>query len=213
MKQRLLGIFVISILSLGNLCANGLVISVTSVTTSTVTFDISWENSWNINNLSRDAAWVFVKFQDCGSANKSWDHLNLSNNSGDHTVAGTLLQADAVTDGKGVFIRRIDYGGGHNPVTAVTLTFATPFADITDINFNVIGLKWFLCHKAALRWVMLLQVALSEPIPPMCPIQYQAKGLLPPMVLHPIMRGIGIGVPSTRLFRQVSLKVMQHSIA
>src|SRR5690606_13637833 len=102
--------------------SNGLQLSFTGATTSTVTFTVSWENSWNINNLSRDAAWIFVKYQDCSTANKSWDHLDLSSSSASHTIAGSLLQVDAVSDGKGVFVRRAAFGGGNNPATEVTLT-------------------------------------------------------------------------------------------
>lgn len=121
--------------------ANNLQISGVSATTTTVTFNIQWDNSWNIENLSRDAAWIFVKFQDCGTANKSWDHRNLSTNSVDHSVTGGLLRVDAVTDGRGVFIYRSAFGGGNNPSVSVTLTFATPFADISAVNFDVVGIE------------------------------------------------------------------------
>jgi formylglycine-generating enzyme required for sulfatase activity len=121
--------------------ANNLQISGVSATTTTVTFNIQWDNSWNIENLSRDAAWVFVKFQDCGTANKSWDHCNLSTNSASHSVTGGVLRVDAVTDGRGVFIYRSAFGGGNNTSAAVTLTFATPFADISAVNFDVVGIE------------------------------------------------------------------------
>ena len=103
------------------LLANNLQIDSVSATVSTVTFQLSWDNSWNINNLSRDAAWVFVKYQDCGSANKSWDHLDLSTSSGRHSVTGGLLQVDAVTDGQGGFIYRSGFGGGTTTIVSVTL--------------------------------------------------------------------------------------------
>lgn len=121
--------------------ANNLFINNVTATTSSVTFEISWNNSWNVQNLSRDAVWVFVKYQDCGSTNKSWDHLDLSSTSGDHSISGSLLRVDAVSDGKGVFIRRLAFGGGDNPVTQVTLAFSSPFSDISQVNFDVIGIE------------------------------------------------------------------------
>ena len=47
--------------------ANNVNITGTSVAGSNVTFNISWDNSWNANIAPNnwDAVWVFVKYQDC----------------------------------------------------------------------------------------------------------------------------------------------------
>jgi formylglycine-generating enzyme required for sulfatase activity len=129
------------LVSSGFIFSNGLQVNITGVTTSTVTFDISWDNSWNIQNRSRDAVWIFVKYQDCQSNEKTWNHLNLSSTSSSHSIAGSLLQVDAVTDGKGVFIRRSSFSGGNNPVTSATVAFANAFSSVDDINIVVLGIE------------------------------------------------------------------------
>src|SRR3954470_24629646 len=88
-----------------NAKANNVQISGTSVTGSDITFTISWDNSWNANlaPANWDAVWVFIKYQDCNT--RLWAHAGLSTVASDHS-AGSPLQVDPVTDGRGVFIRR-----------------------------------------------------------------------------------------------------------
>ncbi|MBX7203397.1 MAG: formylglycine-generating enzyme family protein [Bacteroidia bacterium] len=124
-----------------NLQGSNLQIANISNTNTTISFEISWENSWNIQNLGRDAVWVFIKTQDCNSDTKAWEHLNLSAINSDHSVGGGVLQVDAVTDGKGVFIRRSAVGGGNINTSTVTLKFATAFSATTSINFDVNGVE------------------------------------------------------------------------
>ncbi len=78
-----------------------------------------------------DAVWVFVKYQNCATNNLPWQHVGLSTTSTDHTVTGGVLQIDAVSDGKGVFIHRIASGSGSIASTTVTLKMA-----ITDASYN-----------------------------------------------------------------------------
>ena len=58
--------------------ANNLIISNTNVTGNTVTFDVSWDNSWytNLAPANFDAVWIFVKYQDCST--RLWQHANLA---------------------------------------------------------------------------------------------------------------------------------------
>jgi formylglycine-generating enzyme required for sulfatase activity len=133
-----------------SLNANDLSISNLVTATDKVTFNMEWKNSWNINNLSRDAVWVFIKYQDCGGSERTWDHLNLSSNSADHSVtSGSLLQIDAVNDKKGVFIRRSTFGGGDISTHTIELIFDVAFADITNINFDVIGIEMVYIPQGA----------------------------------------------------------------
>jgi formylglycine-generating enzyme required for sulfatase activity len=120
-----------------NTKANNLQISGTSVSGSNITFDISWDNSWNTNiaPANWDAVWVFVKYQDCNT--RLWAHAGLSTVSGDHT-AGSPLQVDAVADGKGVFIRRSALGGGNIGTTSVTLKMTIPAG---TYNYKVFGIE------------------------------------------------------------------------
>lgn len=120
-----------------NANANNLTIANTTVTGSNVTFDISWDNSWNANvaPANWDAVWVFVKYQDCNT--RLWAHAGLSTVAGDHTAASPL-QVDTVTDGKGVFIRRSALGGGNIGATSITLKLTIPAG---TYNYKVFGIE------------------------------------------------------------------------
>ncbi|MCE3280127.1 MAG: hypothetical protein K0S44_2318 [Bacteroidetes bacterium] len=117
--------------------ANNVAITGTSVSGSNITFNISWDNSWNTNLAPNnwDAVWVFVKYQDC--ATRLWAHAGLSTVASDHT-AGSPLQADPVTDGKGVFVRRSSLGGGNIASTSVTLKMTIPAG---TYNYKVFGVE------------------------------------------------------------------------
>ncbi|MES2761786.1 MAG: SUMF1/EgtB/PvdO family nonheme iron enzyme [Bacteroidota bacterium] len=117
--------------------ANNVNITGTSVAGSNITFNISWDNSWNANVApnNMDAVWVFVKYQDC--ATRLWTHAGLSTVGGDHT-AGSPLQVDPVSDGKGVFIRRSAFGGGNIGSTSITLKMTIPAG---TYNYKVFGIE------------------------------------------------------------------------
>lgn len=117
--------------------ANNVQIIGTAVTGSVVSFNISWDNSWNANIAPNnyDAVWVFIKYQDC--ATKLWSHVGLSTIAGDHT-AGAPLQVDPVSDGKGVFIRRSTLGGGSTGSVAVSLKMTIPAG---TYNYKVYGIE------------------------------------------------------------------------
>ena len=117
--------------------ANNVVITATTVAGSNVTFNISWENSWNTNLAPNnwDAVWVFVKYQDC--ATRLWAHAGLSTIGADHTTVAPL-QVDPVTDGRGVFIRRSALGGGNIASTSVTLKMTIPAG---TYNYKVFGVE------------------------------------------------------------------------
>src|ERR1035437_2846443 len=100
--QKITLIAAMLLMGLTTLKANNLVITGTSVAGSNITFNISWDNSWNANIAPNnwDAVWVFVKYQDCST--RLWNHGSLSVLPSDHT-AGAPLQVDPVADGMGVF--------------------------------------------------------------------------------------------------------------
>ena len=128
---------VFSLMAIVTAKANNVQITGTAVTGSNISFNISWENSWNASAAPAnwDAVWVFVKYQDCNT--KLWMHADLSTVAADHT-AGSPLQADPVTDGKGVFLRRSAVGGGNIPSTAVTLKLNIPAG---TYNYKVYGIE------------------------------------------------------------------------
>lgn len=125
--------------------ANNLVISGTSVAGSNITFNISWDNSWytNLAPANWDGVWVFVKYQDC--ATRLWAHAGLSTVGSDHT-AGSPLQVDAVSDGKGVFIRRSAFGGGSTGTVSVTLKMTIAAG---TYNYKVFGIEMVNCPQGS----------------------------------------------------------------
>jgi len=129
-----------------NTNANNVEITGTSVSGNDITFNISWENSWNANvaPANWDAVWVFVKYQDCNT--RLWAHTSLSTIAGDHSAASPL-QVDPVADGRGVFIRRSALGGGNISATSITLRMTGLGAG--PYNFKVFGIEMVNVPQAA----------------------------------------------------------------
>ncbi|TAL58382.1 MAG: hypothetical protein EPN85_11705 [Bacteroidetes bacterium] len=106
---------------------------------STISFTIQWDNSWYIaaGASNWDGVWVFVKRQAC--TDNLWSHALVSTTATDHSITGGVLQVDAVTDGMGVFIRRIGAGIGNIASATVTLKLQTA-PNLVD-NFQVFGIE------------------------------------------------------------------------
>lgn len=115
--------------------ANNLIISNTNVTGNTVTFDVSWDNSWytDLAPANFDAVWIFVKYQDCST--RLWQHANLAVSG--HSTSSPL-QIQTVTDNKGLFLRRSAFGGGNIPTTGVTMILNIPAG---TYNYKVYGVE------------------------------------------------------------------------
>jgi formylglycine-generating enzyme required for sulfatase activity len=143
MKKFSILVFIITLLCKIPLSANNLSITnISAPSTTTVQFDIAWDNSWNAAAPSNnwDGVWVFVKTQVCGSGSSPWSHANVSTVSSDHTITGGILQVDAVADGKGVFIRRTALGSGNISASTVVLKLASTFT-VAGTNYEVIGIE------------------------------------------------------------------------
>jgi formylglycine-generating enzyme required for sulfatase activity len=141
MKKALL----LSILLLCNVCgySNNLrITNVSAPSTTTIQFDVAWDNSWNTAAPSNnwDAVWIFVKTQVCSLGSSPWLHANVSTVSGNHSVTGGVLQVDAVTDGRGVFLRRSAIGSGNIATATVTLTFSGSYT-VPSTNYEVLGIE------------------------------------------------------------------------
>jgi formylglycine-generating enzyme required for sulfatase activity len=124
---------------------NNVTINNITVNGSDISFTLSWENSWNTtNNIDPlypnnwDGVWLFVKYQN--AIDNLWKHAKLSNNNADHSVSGGLLQADAVTDSLGVFIRRSGPGFGNISNVTVTLKMGS-LVGSGSFNFKVFGIE------------------------------------------------------------------------
>lgn len=135
-------IAIIAILFLGahfQSFANNLIIGTPSVSGSTVTFTVKWDNSWSVTTgpSNWDAVWIFVKRQSCVSnASSPWIHATIATSG--NSVTGGVLQVDQVSDNKGVFIKRIAPGVGNISLATVTLTLSSP---IGSDNIGVYGME------------------------------------------------------------------------
>ena len=127
--------------------ANNVQITGTSVSGQNITFNISWDNSWNANvaPANWDAVWVFVKYQDCNT--RLWAHAGLSALAADHSTVSPL-QVDPVPDGKGVFIRRSALGGGNISSTSVTIKMTIPAG---TYNYKVYGIEMVSVPQGAFK--------------------------------------------------------------
>jgi len=151
MKKISIILFILFVTKFAN--ANNLSIANTSFnsTDNTVTFTISWENSWRVTTGPKnwDAVWVFIKRQACSNTN-IWASQLLSTTSADHSNSGTLLTVDAVNDGMGVFIRRASTttATGNISSTTITLKLNTTASNTSPLittsandNFKVMGME------------------------------------------------------------------------
>jgi len=119
--------------------ANNLIMGTPTISGSTISFTIQWDNSWKVATgpSNWDAVWVFVKRQHCDQPNQNpWTHENIS--SSGNTVNGTQLQIDLPSDNKGVFIRRSSDGIGNISQATVTLTLSSA---VGSDNIGVFGME------------------------------------------------------------------------
>lgn len=136
-------LLLIIILNIGKSYSNNLQISNISIpSSSTIQFDITWDNSWYAAAPSNnwDGVWFFAKTQVCASGSSPWSHALVRNISADHTITGTVLQIDAVSDGMGVFVRRIGLGSGNITTTTITLKFQSTYV-AANTNYEVVGIE------------------------------------------------------------------------
>lgn len=124
--------------------ANNLQIANVALTNdSTITFSVSWENSWRVSVApnNHDAAWIFIKKRDCASG--QWSHVNLSATTTNHG-AGTPLEVyvdgkDAGSIAKGVFLRRSTDGVGN--ITSVSVSIRMVGLAQGEYDFRVFGVE------------------------------------------------------------------------
>lgn len=131
----------------GEVHANAVSISAVGMgaVAGTLTFTITWANSWNVTQtpFNNDAVWVFVKYAACVSGVPPvWMHGALSNITTDHSTSNANLLVQAVNDGMGVFVRRglTNYGlpatiGPYNVTLKLNIVGASTY------NFKVFGVE------------------------------------------------------------------------
>jgi formylglycine-generating enzyme required for sulfatase activity len=112
----------------------------------TVSFSISWENSWRVSTAPNnwDAAWVFVKRRNC--ADQFWKQQYLA--ASGHTAAGSL-EVQTVPDSVGVFIRRSSNGSGNIASTAITLKLGSVPVPLNEWDFKVFAIEMTFVPQGA----------------------------------------------------------------
>jgi len=124
--------------------SNNLIISAVTLTNdSTLTFNVSWENSWRTNNapFNHDAVWLFIKKRDCASL--QWSHVNLSLTPSHHSTSSPLEiyidGRDNASISKGVFVRRSSAGTGN--ISGVTVSLRMQGVTAGQYDFKVFGIE------------------------------------------------------------------------
>jgi formylglycine-generating enzyme required for sulfatase activity len=152
--KKYISFFLIALSFSLNTNANNLTIStpIYNDGNKTVTFNVSWDNSWKLSSgpSNWDGVWVFIKRQACSNTN-IWATALVSTTSGDHTTSvasGTnLLSVDAVSDGMGVFLRRTFSGMGNIATHTITLklngsmTTSPSITPSSADNFKIFGME------------------------------------------------------------------------
>ena len=111
--------------------ANNLQINNTQLAQTSISFDISWENSWRYDGAAdddgyfHDAAWVFFKVR-AVNGDGLWHHVKLADidaqPSGFSTgSAGANMELIVPADRVGLFIRRSAAGAGGGAITSETV--------------------------------------------------------------------------------------------
>src|SRR5690554_1327913 len=136
--------FIILLLFVNYSLANNLQITnVTKVDNSTISFRISWENSWRVSTApnNHDAVWIFIKRIDC--ATNQWNHVDLSPSAGNHYADDPLEVyidgRDGTLAAKGVLIRRKADGVGHIVNDSISLNIINMPAG--EFDFEVFGIE------------------------------------------------------------------------
>jgi hypothetical protein len=124
--------------------------------TVTVTFDISWTNSWRYGNAF-DAVWVFFKVR--GDEKSAWQHANLAadkvlNPTGfTQAKGGTALEFVVPDDRVGMIVRRAGPGDGLTSAQKVTAILDKKsikgVADLAKASVKAIGIEMVFIPEGA----------------------------------------------------------------
>ncbi|OFX68969.1 MAG: hypothetical protein A2X12_05550 [Bacteroidetes bacterium GWE2_29_8] len=143
----------ISIVTFGNNLIITNVVDSGEYARRTISFNVSWENSWRLNmgSLNHDAIWIFIKYSEC-AANK-WTHANLNDTLSRHkTITPLELYMDG-KNSKGIFLRRNgnapavfpynqdDYGIGGGNVVNKIVKISIVGLNNGKMNFKVFGIE------------------------------------------------------------------------
>ncbi|MFK7973177.1 MAG: formylglycine-generating enzyme family protein [Bacteroidia bacterium] len=148
--------FTAALVSMSVTYGNNLRVSNVSVdqVNGTVTFDLAWDNSWRIDGVGTpnhwDAAWVFVKWRDCGATpTTGWTHGLINTSTASHTFGqyqptlsdGSAIGIDAGPNNTGVMLRQNTTGlYPARGASSVTLDL-TNYPVTGDFDVRVFGVE------------------------------------------------------------------------
>lgn len=106
----------------------------TSNDTRSITFNLTWENSWN-QSYGRDAVWIFVKYRKSGTA--TWHHAFLGD-TGSHSDGdcANCVVAAGYRDPSAAFHKT------NNPTVGVYLHDGASNRNMTTVSSNNVSLLW-----------------------------------------------------------------------
>lgn len=103
-----------------------------------LTFDISWENSWNLNNDYHDAVWVFVKYKSVNI--NDWRPLAIDDGNGNiASITGGGLQFSP--KGIGFLVRSNAVSVGQVDIATTTVTVSGFSLVGINPSFKVFGVE------------------------------------------------------------------------
>ena len=113
--------------------ANNLQVTNLTKTGSTISFDLSWENSWHVGNTYHDAVWIFVK--QAVNGGPSWLHANVVS-----ATVGSGYESIVPTDQVGFFVKRSSIGNGTatTTVSAVLTGLIGVFQDVKVMGVEMV---------------------------------------------------------------------------
>ncbi len=153
---RFIACSIIALCAISPLSANNLRIQNISpdLVNGTVTFDITWDNSWNLETLGApyhwDAAWTFVKWRECNAPiSVPWTHGLLDTSFAAHSFGsleptrsdGFSVGIDSMPFNNGAMLRRVTNGlFPTQPYQTITLKL-TNLPATGDYDIRVFGVE------------------------------------------------------------------------
>ncbi len=136
------------VIKLGGLLSNNLLINHLEVMNSQhLTFKVSWENSWKLDNIkapyNHDGVWLFFKYYD----GISWKHLQVSSSTDQHELENGL-KIENTGDQVGILIVPSEVGGGDMSNKTITIRLAETISDSVQ-KISAFGIEMAAINKEA----------------------------------------------------------------
>ncbi len=128
---------------------NAQVFDVQLVDENTLSFSLSWENSWLLDAQSSpynyDALWVFAKIQYQGG---DWAHLSMPITADQYDWMSVDLEVETVEDTKGFFVKKSSSGVSEEVSMDISITLPTPILIEEELAIRVYGIEMVYVPEA-----------------------------------------------------------------